>query len=299
MASTYTSINLSNVPAPNVVEQIDYETILAEMIADLQDRDPTFTALVESDPAYKVLEVCAYRETLIRQRCNESARAVMLPYATGTDLDNLVALLNMQRLIVVPEDLTAVPPVAAVYESDNELRRRALLAWESLSTAGPTGAYIYHALSADGDVKDASATSPTPGQVVITVLSRTGDGTPDTETLAAVETRLSSESVRPLTDQVIVQAPTIQNYQIIATLYLFPGPDSAVVMAAAQASAERFAENSHRLGVDVTISGLYAALHLAGVQRVELAEPTAPLVMGPTEAAHCTLIQINFGGRDE
>lgn len=299
MASTYTSINLSNVPAPNVVEQIDYEVILAAMIADLQQRDPTFTALVESDPAYKVLEVCAYRETLIRQRCNESARAVMLPYATGTDLDNLVALLNMERLIVVPEDLDAVPPVAAVLETDNELRRRALLAWESLSTAGPSGAYIYHALSADGDVKDASAYSPTPGQVVVTILTRTGDGTPDAATLAAVESRLTSESVRPLTDQVIVQGPTITNYQIIATLYLFPGPDSAVVMAAAQASAENFAANSHRLGVDITISGLYAALHLAGVQRVELTEPAASLVMDANQAAFCTLIQINFGGRDE
>lgn len=299
MASTYTSINLSNVPAPNVVEQIDYEVILAAMIADLQLRDPTFTALVESDPAYKVLEVCAYRETLIRQRCNESARAVMLPYAAGTDLDNLVALLNMQRLIVVPEDLAAIPPTVAVYETDNELRRRALLAWESLSTAGPSGAYIYHALSADGDVKDASAISPVPGQVVVTVLTRTGDGTPDSATLAAVDARLSSESVRPLTDQVIVQGPTITNYQIIATLYLFPGPDSAVVMAAAQASAESFAANSHRLGVDVTISGLYAALHQAGVQRVELTEPAAAIVMGATEAAYCTLIQINFGGRDE
>lgn len=299
MASTYTSINLSNVPAPNVVEQIDYETILAAMIADLQLRDPAFTALVESDPAYKVLEVCAYRETLIRQRCNESARAVMLPYATGTDLDNLVALLNMERLIVVPEDLSAVPPILAVYETDNELKRRALLAWESLSTAGPTGAYIYHALSADGDVKDASATSPQPGQVVITVLSRIGDGTPDAGTLAAVNARLSSDSVRPLTDQVSVQAPTIHNYQIIATLFLFPGPDSAVVMAAAQDAAEAFAANSHRLGVDVTMSGLYSALHQAGVQRVELTAPAAPLVMGPNDAAYCTSIQITFGGRDE
>ena len=44
------------------------------------------------------------------------------------------------------------------------------------SVAGPTGAYEFHALSADGDVKDAAATSPAPGEVVVTVLSRTGDG---------------------------------------------------------------------------------------------------------------------------
>lgn len=299
MASTYTSINLSNVPAPVVVEQIDFEIILSQMIADLQSRDPAFSALVESDPAYKVLEVAAYRETLIRQRCNESALAVMLPYAKGADLDNLVALLNLQRLIIIPADLSAVPPIEAVYESDDELLRRALLAWESLSTAGPSGAYIYHALSAAPAVKDASAISPTPGRVVVTVLGRTGDGTADAATLSAVNTRLSGETVRPLTDQVVVQSATIVNYQIIATLYLFPGPDSAVVLASVQSSAEKFAAESHSLGVDITMSGLYAALHQPGVQRVELVTPTAPIIADKTTAAYCTLIQINFGGRDD
>jgi len=299
MAATYTSIDLSALPAPDVVEQIDYETILAAMLADLQARDPAFSALVESDPAYKILEVAAYRETLIRQRCNESARAVMLPYAMGTDLDNLVALLNMQRLIITPANQNTIPPTPAVMESDEELRRRALLAWESLSTAGPSGAYIYHALSADADIKDASAISPQPGQVVVTVLGRAGNGIPDSDTLAAVSARLSAESVRPLTDQVTVQAASIHNYQIIATLFLFPGPDSAVVMQSVRDSAARFAANNHRLGADITLSGLYAALHLPGVQRVELAEPLATMVKSPTEAPYCTLIQINFGGRDE
>ncbi len=299
MADTYTSIDLSALPAPDVVEQIDYEIILAAMLADLQARDPGFSALVESDPAYKILEVAAYRETLIRQRCNESARAVMLPYAMGADLDNLVALLNMARLVITPADPDAIPPTAAVMESDNDLRRRALLAWESLSTAGPSGAYIYHALSADASVKDASATSPTPGQVVVTVLGRTGDGTPSAPTLAAVDAALSAENVRPLTDQVVVQAPTISTYQIVATVYLYPGPDSAVVLASVQASAEKFAEDRHRLGADVSLSGVYAALHLPGVQRVELTNPTASLVVGPTEAAFCTLVQISFGGRDD
>ena len=91
MAGAFTVVNLSQLPAPNVVESLDFETILAEMIADLQGRDPTFTALVESDPAYKILEVCAYRELLMRQRVNESAKAIMLAYATGADLDQLGA----------------------------------------------------------------------------------------------------------------------------------------------------------------------------------------------------------------
>lgn len=299
MAETYTSIDLSSLPAPAVVEQLDYEVILAAMLADLQARDPAFSALVESDPAYKILEVAAYRETLIRQRCNESARAVMLPYAAANDLDNLVALLNITRLTITPANQNTIPPTPAVMESDEELRRRALLAWESLSTAGPTGSYIYHALSADAAVKDASAVSPVPGQVLVTILGRTGNGVPSSQTISAVQAALNSESVRPLTDQVIVQGPTVHTYQIVATVYLYPGPDASVVMQAVRDSARAFADKNHRLGADISLSAVYAALHLTGVQRVELTSPSSTMVESATQAPYCTLIQIDYGGRGE
>lgn len=55
------TIDLSTLPSPNVVEALGFETIFAAMLNDLCVRDPSFTALVGSDPAYKVLEVCAYR----------------------------------------------------------------------------------------------------------------------------------------------------------------------------------------------------------------------------------------------
>ena len=62
-------------------------------------------------------------------------------------------------------------------ESDPDFRRRIQLAPEGFSVAGPEGAYIFHALSADPGVLDACATSPSPGEVVVTVLARAGDGT--------------------------------------------------------------------------------------------------------------------------
>lgn len=83
----------------------------------------------------------------------------------------------MKRLTVTPADNDAVPPVAAVMESDEALRLRVPAAFEGLSVAGPTAAYEFHARSADGRVADASATSPAPAEVVLTVLSREGDGT--------------------------------------------------------------------------------------------------------------------------
>ncbi len=297
--SQFTAINLAQVAAPDVIEPLDFEQILAAMLADLLTRAPELDAQVESEPFMKVLQVCAYRELQLRARINDAARAVMLPYSTGNDLDNLGALFGVQRLMLIPAVPTASPPIAAVYEGDNDFRYRIQLSLEGLSTAGPEGAYIYHALSADGQVLDASATSPTPGQVVITVLSRQGSGVPSAPLLATVLAKLSDESVRPLTDFVQVQAATVVPYQVTATLYFYAGPDREVIMANARAALQAYTDAQHRLGLDVTLSGIYAALHQPGVQRVDLTSPTANLVLNRQSASYCTAINLTDGGLDE
>jgi len=297
--SAFTAIDLSQLQAPAVVEPLDFETIFAAMLADIQARDATFSALVESDPAYKILEVCAYRELLIRQRVNDASRAVMLAYATGTDLDQIGAIFGVARLEITPADPDAIPPVAAVMESDADFRRRIQLSLEGFSTAGPEGAYVFHALAADGDVLDVSATSPDPGEVLISVLSRTGDGTADSGLIAAVETALNAETVRPLTDLVTVQSATIVDFEIEATLHTYPGPDQSVVLAAANAALDAYLASVRRVGLDVTLSGIYAALHQPGVQRVTLIEPTANVEVTNTEAAYCTARTVTIAGVDE
>ncbi len=297
--SQFTAINLALTPAPKVIEPLDFEAIFSEMLTALIALKPEYATFLESDPAIKLLEVTAYRELVLRQRINDAARAVMLPYALDEDLDVLATLFGVSRLLITPEDLTAVPPVAAVYEGNEELRYRVQLSLEGLSTAGPEGAYIYHALSASGQVLDASAISPTPGEVRVTVLSRMGNGEPSAELLATVNARLSDESVRPLTDYVQVQAASIVNYAITATLYFYAGPDRAVIMANAQAAIEAYAAGQHRIGLDVTLSGIYAALHQPGVQRVQLASPAANIVISRQQASYCTAITLTDGGLDE
>ncbi len=292
-------IDLSQLPAPTVIEALDYETILAAMIADLQARDAAFDALVESDPAYKILEVAAYREALLRQRVNDAAKAVMLAYAAGADLDQLAALQSVARLLVDPGDPAAIPPVAATYESDDRLRQRVQLAPEGQSTAGPTEAYEFHALSADANVLDVDVSSPAATEVLVTVLSAIGDGTPDQALLDAVTAALSDKKVRPLTDQVTVQAATVVGYAIDAVLYVYDGPDPEVVRQAAADAAAKYAADHHRLGHDITLSGLYAALHQPGVQRVVLNAPVADIVVANDQAAYCTGITVASGGVDE
>lgn len=331
----YTAVDLSKLPSPDVVEALDFDTIFNAMLADLQARmtaaDATFTALVESDPAYVVLQCAAYRELTLRQRVNDAARAVMLAYATAADLDQLGALLGVTRLQLDPGDPDlGIPPTM---ESDLDFRRRITLAPEGYSVAGPEGAYIFHALSADERVLDASATSPDPddikalvndvltrnaasqaliddmtatldaadwpGDVTVTVLSRDGDGTAPQDLLDAVDAALSADDVRPLTDHVAVQSSTVINYSVEATIYTYSGPDSAVVIAASTQRLNDYIEQSHRLGRDIAISGIYGALQSDGVQRVELVSPVADIVVDRTQVAFCTGIVINNGGVDE
>lgn len=294
----FTQINLANLPAPAVVETLDFETIVQEMRDDLVDRFPAIEGVIdlESEPARKLIEVFAFRETLMRARINSAARAVMMAYATGSDLDHIAAMFGVERFLITPADPGAVPPVEAVYETDDDLRRRTQLALEGFSTGGPSGAYIFHALSADADVLDASAISPVPGDVLVTVLSRTGDGTASPELLAAVDAALNDEDVRPLCDAVSVQSADIVEYQIEAALLFEAGPDPATVIAAASAAAAVYAAAQHRLGKDITISGIHAALHQPGVARVDLSSPAANIAISDEQAGYCTEIDLTDGG---
>lgn len=296
MASAYTKVDLSQLAPPNVVEALDFESIFAAMLADLRARDSAFTALVESDPAYKILEVAAYRELLIRQRVNDAAKAVMVAYATGADLDQIGANYDVARLLVTPADDTTIPPTAAVYETDDEFRVRIILSLEGYTTAGSKGSYIFHALSASGDCKDVAVESLTPGTVNVAVLSRTGTGAAPSTTIAAVTDALNAEVVRPLCDTVAVQSAQIINYSISASLTVFPGTGQAEALAAATAAVQAYAAAQHRLGYDITRSGIFAALHQPGVQNATITSPAADIAIAWNQAPNCTGVTVTVGG---
>ncbi|MDU4942951.1 MAG: baseplate assembly protein [Mixta calida] len=300
------TIDLSQLPAPDVVEVLDYETLLAERKATLISLYPAEqqaaiarTLALESEPIVKLLQENAYREVILRQRVNEAAQANMVAYASDGDLDQLGANNGVTRLTLVPADDTTIPPTPAVMESNDDFRLRVASAFEGLSVAGPTGAYEYHAKSADGRVADASAISPSPACVTVTVLSREGSGEAPADLLAVVDAALNDEDVRPVADRVTVQSASIVNYTVEAVLYLYPGPEAEPVRAAAEKKLAAFVSAQARLGRDIRKSALYAALHVEGVQRVELAQPAADVVLDKTQAAYCTGYSITVGGSDE
>lgn len=288
------AIQLNQLPLPDVVEALDYETILAMAESRMTQLWPAYTATVESDPIRKALQVLAYIVLQERQKKNDDARACFLPTARGKDLDNWAASLGVERLLISP----AIPEkgIDAVYESDDDLLYRCQLAPTGYSTAGPADAYEFLARSASGQVLDAKVTSPEPGTVVVSVMARDGDGTPSTELLQTVTDYLTQKTRRLLTDQVIVQAVTIRPFSVAARLAFFAGPDAEVVLTTAKDSLAKYLTESRRIGRNITLSGLYAALKVPGVQDVLDLTPSATLVVSDTEAGYCTSVTITPGG---
>lgn len=294
-------VDLSKLPAPDVLEELNYETLLAERKAQFIARYPESEQAqwqarlqLESEPIVKLLEENCYLQLLERQRINSAAKATMLAYATGNDLEVIAANVNVSRQVVKAEDRSVTPAIPAVMEDDNSLRLRTQLAFEGMSVAGPRSAYVFHALSAHPLVADVSVVSPEPAQVLVTILSREGQGSAKEEILNAVRAKLNDENIRPIGDRVTVQSAVIQPYQIHAKLHLYRGPEYEPIKAAALKQLTAYAEEKRRLGRDISLSGIYAALHLEGVQRVELLQPTQDLVLPSSKSGYCTNINLEI-----
>lgn len=291
----FADIALEALPKPAIVESLDVESIIAarkaELIASLPALAPVLA--LESEPLTKMVEAAAYREILLRQRYNEEALALTLAYARGTDLDHIgLTYYQEPRLEVAPAD----DDTPAVMESDAAYRRRLQLKPASWSTAGPRDAYLYHTLSANGDVLDAGVSTPTPGTTVVAVLGRAADGVPTPATLAAVEARLNTLTVRPLCEGVIVQATTLVDYSVDLQIWTYPGTDAAAKTADALAAVQALVARLYAVGLDVPRSALAAAAHVAGVQRVEVVTPAADVACDMTQAAKCATVAVAWQG---
>ena len=325
-------IDLSRLPPPAAVAQLDYASIRDAMLAELNNRcravDADHRDFAVVDPAYMLVETAAYRELHLRQQLNDQALKLTLAYAAGAELDHIgVTYYRTARLVITQADPAAAPPVEEVLETDAAYRARLQLATEGWSNAGSYGAYMYHALSgsqpitsvelsqpvageihavyrlkanpAIAKVQSVGVTSPKPGEVLLSLLARDNDGVPTTEVLDAVRLACNATSVRPLSDSVVVQAASLQDYAIDARLTFYPGSDRTLVLEAAQKAAEELAAKQHAVGKDITLSAVFAALHQPGVHKVELASPAADVLCDYTQAPRCTAIAITDGGTDE
>ncbi len=188
----------------------------------------------------------------------------------------------------------------AEQETDSAFYERMRESMESFSTAGPSGAYIYHAKTASPLVADVAALSPTPGVADIRVLLRDGE-LPTEEVLQEVQAQLSAEKVRPLCDFVQVSAPDTIPLNIDATYYIpKPSQNSAAVITAdvEKAVQDYIRWQTEKMGRDINPSVLVSYMMKTGIKRVEVRQPEYTIVP-ESEVAALNQCSVSSGGIED
>lgn len=274
--------DLVSLPAPAVIEPLSFETIFSELQTEFQSRYPDYSALLASDPAVKLLEVAAYREILLRNRINAAAKASLLAFATGSDLDHLAAFYGVTRLL---------------NESDEALRLRTRQRIIGFANAGGAAHYRYWALSASPEVADVEVDSPEPGRVRISVLAKGEEQTVSDAVLDAVRAVVLRDDIRVLTDTVEVVPAELIPISVAARIWLYPDTPMAAFEAIGARFKEALAAQSG-LGWDLTPSWVIGELQRPGVHKVELHSPTKDIRANANQAVRLMHLNLEFAGRD-
>lgn len=176
-------------------------------------------------------------------------------------------------------------------------RLRIRLAKAKISTAGHELGYIYYAKSADPAIEDVSVTSPGANEVLITVLMKDGE-LPTQDLLDKVLEACSSKKVRPLTDHVVANAPTVVNYNIEATYYIDidRAYEVANITSAVNSAFEDYKKwQGSKIGRDINPDELRKLMYNAGASIVDLIYPEYT-VLSNIEVARASSTAITYGG---
>lgn len=305
--SRFAALDLTTLPAPSAVVELDYHAILSARLDELE------AILMEKLPPEKVAEIMvlarniaaspmrylneagAARELYLSNRINEAVRSVFLATARGGDLDQIGANRGALRRITDASD-----PEHPVYEGDETFRARIQLIIEAWSPHGTEGSYVYWALDADDRVVDVVVYGPnhdvsprvTPGEPRMVILSREGDGTAGPELLQAVFENCVQDRRRPVGDFLTIVSAAPVPYKIQATVHVTSAASAAAVEAAATAAARAYIAGRIKIGRKIYRSSIAAVLMVEGVVDVEMAEPATDVAVGAYEAGYCTAISV-------
>nr|WP_319513692.1 baseplate J/gp47 family protein [uncultured Cohaesibacter sp.] len=300
----------------------DREDLLAAAFdAHDLDWDP---AALESDPVRITIgEAGGYSDVNLHDRINQAMQQLSITTTDEDALEHIAATYyGISRLVSTDEDGNEVKEDLEVF------RDRILLAPEAFSTAGPEGAYAFHALELDGvaDLSDVAVYSAEdgatysadvlfadaytagdratefadrdtgdpvePAEVLIVPLPTVDYGDCDQSLLDRVYAAVTSKDVRPIGDCVRIEAPEIVNYQVSMTVYYAPGADPEPLIEAATAALETYTAKRRRVGVVAELFGIAGCGYISGIESVELASPTANVGGGRKQVPHCTDIAV-------
>lgn len=188
----------------------------------------------------------------------------------------------------------------AEVQSDDSYREDIRLAPENFSTAGPEGAYIYHAKRASTKIADVTVWSPEAGKVEVRPLLAGGE-LPGDEMLQRVKATLDDKKVRPLTDNISVLAPEKVDYTISLTYYIASDnkTQATAIQNAVNAAVDDYVLwQKSKLGRDINPSELIVRVMAAGAKRVAVTAP-AFKVTTDTQVAICSTKTVTLGGIED
>jgi phage-related baseplate assembly protein len=307
-----------------VLEAISSETILALRMRRLvelwRSYDPPLGAVydvenLEFDPIKINQELCAFFETLLRDRVNQACRAITLVFGTGTDLDAIASRYP-----------GGVPRQEG--ETDDRYRRRVWLSPNWLSPHGTAEAYVGWALAADPTLHDATAvTIEGTGKVFITLMAESGsvagmtwrrnndvqtglfisttaepviNPTPTLQQIIDVRHYVLEPGRRGLTDEIITYRPKITHTEYKARIWLFPNVSETIAVTAIENAIAALIEKQRWLGYDHSRMAFDAALAQAGVHHAIIDEPFKDVVLADARGfVQVDRIRISMGGRAE
>lgn len=185
-------------------------------------------------------------------------------------------------------------------ENDERLRERIRIAPESYSCAGPVGSYQAQVLTVSQDIEEVVVVSPSPG-VVDVRFTVTGGELPDAGLVAKVSDAITGDTVRPLTDTVLVGAPDPVEYTLRGTWYLRKSDATLLssVSAAVTAVVEKYRVWQRvKPGRDINPTKLASLVEQAGAKRIVLESPVFT-ALGDVEVARETAVEFLFGGLED
>lgn len=185
-------------------------------------------------------------------------------------------------------------------ENDADYADRIKLSPNRYSVAGPSKAYVYHTYSVSSSIIDVSVDSPNPGEIKIYPLLENGE-LPSDDMRQLIQSHISGDDIRPLTDEVEVLAPKAREYEINVDYWIDRENESKAVAitTAVDAAVEEYRIwQQTKIGRDITPDELIKRVMTAGASRVDFStlSPAKWTELSAGQVAQCTGVVVNFKG---
>lgn len=194
----------------------------------------------------------------------------------------------------------SVSVLGADIESDERYRSRIQEAPENFTCAGPVASYRSHARAVHQDIEQVSVWSPKPGIVEILPVMKNGE-LPSAQIIKDVGIALNADTIRPLTDTVIVSPPQLVEYEIDVQWYLLKSHEALLTTTknAVETAVENYIAWQRAMpGRDLNPTLLISYMEQAGAKRVVVKSPMFTILTA-RDLAREVAINISYEGLED